>query len=91
MPRIVFGSEKELISWCEVFVKEGNYTAYLTSSGELILEPRRSTRPIRYVHFTQKNASTVAKTIADAYSMPLFKIIRYAWDATRMPGTKTSV
>lgn len=89
MPRIVFGSQEALIKWCEVFVKEGNYTAYLTSMGELILEPRRSTRPRRYVYFTQKDAPTVAKMISEEYTIPLFKIVRYEWDASRLPGART--
>lgn len=50
MPRQVFDDVQELEKWCKEFVKRGQYTVYTTSDNELILEPRKSTRPQRFVY-----------------------------------------
>lgn len=50
MPRIVFTEQLDLSAWLDQFGDPMRYTAYQTSKNELILEPKRSTQPLRYAY-----------------------------------------
>lgn len=91
MPRIVFDSFEELEKWCKEFVKKGSHTVYTTGSNELIVEPRRSTRPLRYAYFTSIKAVEFAKTISEQYEIPYFHLERYEWDLDKNVGIQTTI
>ena len=85
MPRIVFEDFEELKKWCKEFVEKGKYTGYTTASDELILEPRKSTRPSRFAYFRSIKVKEYAKTLSEIYGIPFFYLERYEWDVERSP------
>lgn len=85
MPRQIFDSFEELKKWCEVFVEKGKYVGYTTASDELILEPRKSTRPQRYAYLKHIKVKLFAKELSDRYDIPFFCLERYEWDVERSP------
>jgi len=91
MPRIVFDSADELKEWCKLFVKDNKYTGYITEENELILEPQKSTRPIRYAYIKCKKAKELAEELKDKYNIPVIKIKSYEWDTEKYPGIKVLV
>jgi hypothetical protein len=85
MPRQVFGSYDELKKWCEEFVEQGKYVIYTTSADELILEPRKSTRPQRFGYFISIKVKVYAKELSERCNIPHFELERYEWDVERTP------
>lgn len=91
MPRHVFENSEQLKQWCEEFVKEGYYIVYTTAENEIILEPKRSTRPQRYGYLKSVNAEKLAVEIAEEYNIPYIKLESYEWDLDKSPGVRVSV
>jgi len=91
MPRQVFDDVQELEKWCKEFVKRGQYTVYTTSDNELILEPRKSTRPQRYAYFKSVKVEELAKLFSETYEIPYFKVERYEWDLDKGIGIRTTI
>ena len=90
MPRIVFDSFEELKKWCDEFIKEKSHTIYTTENDELIVEPRRSTRPSRYGYFKSIKVKEFAKTLSEKHEIPYFHLKSYEWDTEKSPGIKMS-
>ena len=86
MPRITFYNKDELLKWCNLFVKPENYVGYTTVDCEIILEPRKSTRPSRFAFFNARDESMndLVKEIADKTGITFIKIAKYEWDTERM-------
>ena len=85
MPRIIFDSFEELKKWCKEFVEKGKYTGYTTASDELILKPRKSTRPQRYAYLKSIKVREYAKKLSAIYDIPFFYLETYEWDVERNP------
>ena len=88
MPRHIFDTEERFKEWCEEFVKTGFYCVYVTNDNEIILEPRRSTRPSRFGYYKTQKAEEIGQKIAKQYSIPYFKVERYEWDTERPVGVE---
>lgn len=51
MPRIVVTSNIQMEEFMDRFVTPQSHTAYLTAQNEVVLEPLRSTAPLRYLYY----------------------------------------
>jgi uncharacterized lipoprotein YehR (DUF1307 family) len=95
MPISICENEEQLNHWCEQFVKGSKYIVYYTTEdSEVILEPIRSTRPLRYCYLkmsTSNSAKKVATQISKTYELPLLEIKRMAWDLEKGPGIRMPI
>lgn len=94
MPRAIFVEGEELLKWCGEFVKGGNYIMYLTGKNELILEPRRSTRPLRYAYLkevSKESADKLVVKIHEKFGIPFMLVSSYEWDVEKSVGVKVRV
>lgn len=88
MPRIMFQDLAGLKPWMQRFVNPEKYTAYVTLGRELILEPLRSTSPMRFGYLRCENDQVFNQVLAHLRECRLnyFKIARYEWSPDRLPG-----
>jgi bifunctional DNA-binding transcriptional regulator/antitoxin component of YhaV-PrlF toxin-antitoxin module len=100
MPIAVCKTKEQVLNWCEkVLKKEGSYYIYYTTEDqEVILEPAKSTRPLRYCYIKltpteqdQNPAKTLAMEIGNEYEQPVIEISRMAWDVEKGPAIKIPV
>jgi hypothetical protein len=93
MPLSVCKTEEQVKKWCEAILKkEGSYYIYCTEDNEVILEPAKSTRPLRYCYIkltpteqSKEPARALAESIGATYGQPVVEISRMSWDIERSP------
>jgi hypothetical protein len=90
MPRIVFDVhvKSTYFKWVDRFCKDGKYTAYFTKAGECVLEPTRSTSPIRYAYISRLLPEDVGEITkkCEELGIPYFYITAYEWTSDRSVG-----
>lgn len=93
LPRIVFENYDQLFAWAQEFLKPDprKYVIYMALDNEIILEPRKSTRPIRYGYLKSMEAVSPVKKMAEDFNVSVFNCKDYEWDLTKAPGVKVVV
>ena len=95
MPISICENEEQLNNWCQQFAKKGRYTVYYTTDDyEVVLEPIKTTRPIRYCYLKLANrglAEKVAKEIAQSYGLDVVELKGIAWDIEKGPWIKIPI
>lgn len=92
MPRIVMSDDQSFKQFVERFVAAPKYTAYVTDDDEIVLEPLRSTSPIRYGYVacaTPSQCSRLAAYLREK-GVAILKCERYEWATDRMVGASAS-
>jgi deoxyadenosine/deoxycytidine kinase len=93
MPRLIFDDEKSLKEWISTHITPDRFEAYFTTEyNELIIYPRKATRPTTYVYFTAK--LEILKSLIDDLTVrgiPIYKIARMEWDTEKAIGIKVPV
>ena len=87
MPRIEFNNEQELRDWSETFCKGTNrYSAYITAGKEIVLEPRKSTDPIRYGYLRVQSEGKIQEIAAFLRELGLsvFTCTNYVFSSDHM-------
>jgi len=72
MPRLFFDKEEEFVRWARA-QKDGYYYIFLTRKKEIILFPKRSTRPIMVGYYKakdSKNAEEIVKKLIKDHKLP---------------------
>jgi hypothetical protein len=85
---------EKVLAWANEYVKGKDYTLLLTDENELIIEPRKSTRPLDYgyVNINDANAiRTLAKQLASSFGLPLLEIQYFRWDIEKPPSVKIPI
>jgi len=93
MPRLFFVSREEFTKWAES-QKNGYYYIFLTRKNEIILFPKRSTRPIMVGYYKEKGrkeAEEVAKKLAEKKEWDLYNLSNLEWDIERPPGVEVII
>lgn len=92
MSRIVFDDYAELRRWAAEFLMKGRYVMYITRDNGVVLEPTKSTPPLRYGYIQLKDAKTLTamEKLAEENGILVFRVKDYEWDATKAPGIKIS-
>lgn len=91
MPRIVFASTDELKSWTGRFANPDKFTVYCTTRQEIILEPLRSTSPLRYgyVRYLDLNQFRQVLEWLRGQGFTVLKCRRYEWASDREVGARS--
>lgn len=93
MPIHVLGNEEQVMAFADIYVAGKDYVAIITEQGELILEPRKSTRPQDYGYFdalSKEKAKTIVEEILRRYTLRTIETKAIAWDTERPPWVRTS-
>jgi len=91
VPIAVCQNEEELEEWCREFVETGRYTVISTAENEVILEPTKTSRPIRFAYYMTAKAEEIAQKIADDYGIKHLKLKAYRWNIERAPSVRIPV
>lgn len=91
MPRIIFTNPEQLIEWVKAFCSADKYVGYTTAEKELIIEPIKSTRPLRYAYYKGEDTDEIAKKLSEKYQMKVFQIKNYEWDMEKSVGVRVAV
>ena len=81
MPRLIFSDANELINWLKNH-DPTRFDVYVTPENELILIPRKSTRPLLYIYFAgdDTDIKKVMDYLVDRYGyFPYYKVERVEW------------
>lgn len=91
MPRIVFNEHRQVMTWAERFAQPARYTIYATSRFEVILEPLRSTAPLRYgyVRCTSHEVQVGLLTELERAGHTIIRCLEYDWATDRSIGAMT--
>ena len=83
--------KEQLFAWCEEHTKEGSHVLYWTGDGEVIVEPKRSTRPLRYAYLKTSKASEIAEEFSEKFKLTCLHLGSYEWDLDKSVGVKVPV
>ena len=93
MPISICTTKEQVEKWSTELIREGKYIVYLTSENEVILEPLRSTRPLRYCYYkgsSTDDAKKIAEAISKTYNLPLIQVEGVTWDIEKGPWIKVT-
>ena len=84
MPRIEFDFLKQAETWIQKRVIKSNkeYEGYITKNNELILLPKKSTKPLLYCYVSFADIKDVTELFKDS-SIDIFKCSSFDWNAER--------
>ncbi len=93
MSRIVFTDKDEFLKWAKKHCTPGQYEIYITSLGEAVLAPTKSTRSLRYayvdIYDTWERIEKAEEDIrATLPKVDVYHIKKFDWDSTRDVGGK---
>jgi len=92
MPISICENEEQVTKWCETFVKKGRFVVYYTTDDyEVILEPVKTTRPIRYCYIKMLDlisAKRLSGQLAVMYSLDRVELKGMSWDIEKGPWIK---
>ena len=103
MPIHVLKAEKDekgnydfskIYAWANEYVRGRDYAILLTDENEVILEPRKSTRPLDYGYISlddSRSARNLAESLASKYGLPLLEIQYFRWDIEKPPSVKVPI
>lgn len=85
---------EKILAWANEYVKGKDYALLLTDENELIIEPRKSTRPLDYGYVSINDANVIralARQLATNFGLPLLEIQYFRWDIEKPPSVKVPV
>lgn len=88
LPIAICTTKEQVENWAKKLIREGKYIIYLTGEDEVILEPLRSTRPLRYCYYkgaSEKDAADLANSLAQTYNLSIVQVDAIAWDVEKGP------
>lgn len=93
MSRIIFTDKDEFLKWAKKHCTPGQYEIYITSLGEAVLAPTKSTRSLRYayvdIYDTWERVEKAEEDIKAALpKVDVYHIKKFDWDSTRGVGVK---
>jgi len=91
LPIAVCGTEEELLDWCREFVESGKYRVFSTGENEVILEPVKTSKTIRFAYYQTERAKELAGKIAEDFGIKHLTLKSYRWNIERAPSVKVAV
>ena len=88
MPVAVFGNIEQLRLWCKDTVSPDRYRVLSTDENEVILEPTKTSRPLKFGYLQSSDAEKLAEDIAKEFSIVHIHLKAYRWDDERGPFVK---
>ena len=80
--------------WLDEYVKGKDYALLVTDENEIILEPRKSTRPLDFAYISIKDTAAVqelVKQLEITYGLRALQIKSLSWDIEKPPWVKIPV
>jgi hypothetical protein len=77
--------------WTDEYVKGRDYALLVTDENEIILEPRKSTRPLDFGYVNIKDSQALnelVKELERRYALTRIEIKMIGWDTERAPWVK---
>ena len=84
----------KVFDWTDEYIKGKDYALLITDEYEIILEPRKSTRPLDFAYINIKNAEVIRKLadeLANRYGLKIIEIKSLGWDIEKPPWVKVPV
>jgi hypothetical protein len=84
----------KVLEWTEEYVKAKDYALIVTDENEIILEPRKSTRPLDFGYINIKNTNaikTLAGMLEKLYGLKRIEVKSLGWDVEKPPWVKVPV
>jgi hypothetical protein len=81
-----------VLEWADEYVRGRDYAVLVTDECEVILEPRKSTRPLDYGYIkldNPKDALELGRELARRYGLRLLEIECFRWDIEKPPTIRT--
>lgn len=91
MPIVVCKNEEELMAWLEDTVVTGRYRVLVTDENEIIVEPTKTSRPLKYAYLQITEPSEIAKKIREKFGLKILHIKAYRWNDERGPFVKIPI
>jgi len=91
IPISICSTKGQVEKWAKAIVHEGKFIIYLTLNNEVVVEPLRSTRPLRYCYYKGSDfndAKKVAESISKAYNLSIVEVSSMSWDNEKGPWVK---
>lgn len=92
MVRHIFDETQEFIDWISENVTKEKYKAYQTKEKEIILVPKKSTRPLEYAYMKfseQKDLESVIKKLTSK-GLRVWSLKAEEWDDQKPVGIRPS-
>jgi len=83
-----------IFRWCDEYVRSKDYVILKTDEHEIILEPRKSTRPVDYGYVKLRDSietDKLAEELSNRYKLKVLEIQALAWDIEKSPWVKIPV
>jgi hypothetical protein len=92
MARIVFSDATTFLRWVLENATPERYLAYITSEREVVLYPRKATRPLTYAYIrtSEKEVSDIKNTLLSK-ELDVFEVERIEWDVEKSVGVRVSI
>ncbi len=87
MPRYICGSSSEFFSWMNVFGSADRYIIVKTYEDELIADPVKSTKPLRYLYYKGTDIEECSREL-EKRGYQILTQKRYEWDTEKAPGIR---
>lgn len=84
MPILEFSVGSELLKWSESFASPDRYVVIVTGDGEVILHPRKTSKPIVYAYCKEGVSQTLLSSLIDR-DFTIVDVKHYYWDTERTP------
>lgn len=81
----------KVFEWTEEYVKGKDYALLVTDENEVILEPRKSTRPLDFGYVSVKDSDVLArlvKELENRYGLKRIELKSLGWDIEKPPWVK---
>jgi len=88
MPIAVFGNVDQLRLWCKDTVSPDRYRVLSTDEEEVILEPTKTSRPLKFGYIQSSDAEKLAEEIAKEFNIKHIHLKAYRWNDERGPFVK---
>lgn len=85
---MIFAQTEEFKNWVEANVTSTKYECYITDENEILLVPRRSTRPVKYAYYkaSSKEEGESIKKGLEAMGLNIFRVKEVEWAEDRAIG-----
>ena len=87
----VFDNIEQLKMWCGDTVVEGRFRIISTDEGEIIVEPTKTSKPLKYGYLKIAEAEKRAEEISKEFNIKHIHISAYRWNDERGPFVKVPI
>ena len=90
MPIAVFQDLGQLKKWCEDTVSPDRFRVLSTDEDEIILEPTKTSRPLKFGYLQISKAQEFAESLAKEFGLKHIHLKAYRWMEDRGPFVKVA-